>query len=1294
MNKKSFIRWLILFITVSLVAINIVAVKQLFLEEDLLALLPNDEPVISDFKIIVGKFKALDAMYFDITSRSFDNTSDSNPSDDKRLEELHLDITETADMLNESLVGSDLFEVIYYQFNPEDMMVLFKQLSQHKACLLNKSDLLSFSEGLPPQEIENRLSEVRRMMIEPSGIFLKESISSDPLGLDSKLQAKFGLLNQEFSEAEIIDGRIWDRQERHILLIGITKEGSSDSNKNGVIIDKIDGIINRLNNDHPNVRVSYTGGHRASLDNATVIKSDVQRSLTGAMIGIALLGLLFFRHKSFIFLVYLPIVFGVAATTILLSLFSPALSAISLGCSVVLIGIVVDYGIHILYRVEIDADKCDAHSSVRSIALPLTIGACTTAGGLLCLVASTFPGQQQMGAFGAIGVLISAIYAGLALPWLVGSAKPKTGGFKISLAQCCQRLLGWREKYSVYFTILSVIIIVTALFGIKRLRFDGDPAKLNYLKAEHLDDQNLILDTWGEFSLTSVVVRGSTYQDALEKNDKLAGLLAQLQLDNVIEVYSTISAILPSRETQRSNRNDWIPFWSGPDGMRLRRDLDTKAAGLSFSKQAFSNFYKQIENPLDDDISIEMFQDTAFHKILTGRIVHSQDENLVMSTFRAAPGKYGQAVSFIKECMPNIVVTNSRKLVESITLLIREQMLKIAVLACLVVTICLFFFLKRIELVLWTLLPVVFSLVLTLGILGWAGVGINLFSCLFVVFIFGVGIDYSVFLVCSYLDAYRNNCSYIENTFGAVIICTLTTIGGFILLALAEHPALFSIGITGLTGILSSLLAAILIVPMFHSVIFPSGGRYGTFTIHKQLCSIPVFLIGFIRALTYVLVMRPIMRLRYYNQKQKQARYARSFIHNTSSLIIRSYIWSGVVKGEYINADKENFQKPGIIVSNHISSSDISIIQALPVDMVMMVKKWVWKLPIFGVLVRDAGYLLVDDVDPEVLFEKSKELLSEGVSVMTFPEGTRSRSGQIQRFHNGVFELAKRTGADVIPVLIVGSQDMMPLGSFWVNWSRPIARVFDRITQANYDYNTQARQFASDVRKLLERNKHESNKKAQSGNHFLKNIRDMYAYRGTMLEYYVSGKLGIDPIYKHLDDYMPDDGSILDVGCGCGLAGNILSKKSDLRQIVGIDLDEKKIHIARQTAIYNDNLNFDLRDVCDLEAFEADGILLIDVLHYWDKKKQKALISRICKFLNKGGKLLFRDACRTNSWKHQLTQWSEVFSTRIGQNPKGDGLNFADIDFYLTEFKRNGLVLEKKLDHLGKGSNITLLFSK
>ena len=196
------------------------------------------------------------------------------------------------------------------------------------------------------------------------------------------------------------------------------------------------------------------------------------------------------------------------------------------------------------------------------------------------------------------------------------------------------------------------------------------------------------------------------------------------------------------------------------------------------------------------------------------------------------------------------------------------------------------------------------------------------------------------------------------------------------------------------------------------------------------------------------------------------------------------------------------------------------------------------------------------------------------------------------------------------------------------------------------------------------------------------------------LEYYISGKLCIDPIYKHLNDYMPDEGTILDVGCGYGLIGNILSKKSGLRQIVGIDLDEKKIHIARQTAMCNDNLNFDLRDVCDLDAFEADGILLIDVLHYWGKEKQKAVISKICRFLNKGGKLLFRDVCKTNSWKHQLTRWSEVFSTSIGQNHKGDGLNFADIDFYLTEFKCNGLVLEKKLDHLGKGSNITLLFSK
>ncbi len=1286
-------RWFVLFVTVFIVAINIVAMKYLFLEEDLMSLLPDDEPVISDFKTVIDEFKALDAMYFDITSRGFVKISDSDSVEDSQVD-LHEEITDTADTLNASLVATGLYDVIYYQFNPEDMMMLFQQLSRHKASLLNKSDLLSFSEGLPPQEIENRLAEVRRMMMEPSSFFLKDSISSDPLGLDGKLQAKFGLLSQEFSDAEIVDGRIWDSGGEHLLMIGIMKEGSSDTNVNAAIIDEIDGILSQLNADHPKVRISYTGGHRAALDNATVIKSDVQRSVTGAMIAIALLGLLFFRHKSFIFLVYLPMVFGVAATTILLSVFSPALSAISLGCSVVLIGIVVDYGIHILYRVESDAGKCDAHRSVRSIALPLTIGACTTAGGLLCLSASTFPGQQQMGVFGTIGVLISAIYAGLALPWLVGFTKPKAGGFKISLTKPCRRLLDWRKKYSIYFTAFTVLMIVVAVFGIQRLRFEGDPAKLNYLKGEHLDDQNLIMDTWGEFSFTSVVVRGVTYEDALKKNDKLAALLAQLKLDNVIENYSTISPVLPSKETQRVNRDDWSPFWLGPDGLRLCRQLDEKAASLSFSQKAFSKFYKQIENPIDDDIDIEMFQGTAFDKILSGRIVRSDDESLVMSTFRVVPGKYNQAVTLIRESMPGVVITNSSKLIESITMLVRQQMLKIAVLACLVVSVCLFMFLKRIELVLWTLLPVVFSLVLTLGVLGWAGVGINLFSCLFVVFIFGVGIDYSVFLVSSYVDSYRSNRNYIEETFGAVIICTLTTISGFLLLAVAEHPALFSIGVTGLTGILSSLLAAILIVPMFHNVIFPAEGQFGTFSFRKQLCAIPVLLIGILRAIAYAFFMRPITKIRYRNDKQKQAQYARRFLHNTSWLIIHFNIWSGIVKDGYTNADKKNFEKPGIIICNHTSSSDISMIQALPVEMVMIVKKWVCRLPMFGGLIRDAGYLLVGGDDSETLLEKSKQLLSEGVSIMLFPEGTRSRTGKIQRFHNGAFELAKRTGADIIPVQIAGSADMMPLKSFWIDWSSPQIKVLDRITKDNYDYSNTARQFANDTRKSYEDRSHTLNRIAQSGRHFLKKIRDMYSYRGTIVEYYIAGKLGIDPIYRHLDDYMPVEGEILDVGCGWGLASNILSKRSDLRGIVGIDLDEKKINIARQTARYNDNLNFELQDVCDLDFFEADGILLIDVLHYWDKEKQKVLIAKICKFLNDGGKLLFREACKSDGWKHKITQWSEVFSTKMGYNPKGDGLNFADIDFYLTEFKRNGLVLQEKLDHLGKGSNMTLLFTK
>src|SRR6185503_4758224 len=112
------------------------------------------------------------------------------------------------------------------------------------------------------------------------------------------------------------------------------------------------------------------------------------------------------------------------------------------------------------------------------------------------------------------------------------------------------------------------------------------------------------------------------------------------------------------------------------------------------------------------------------------------------------------------------------------------------------------------------LLPLGLGLLWTLGILGWAGEKLNLVNAVFIVFLFGVGIDYSIFVATGYLQRFRSGLDRTAEMRASVLLCALTTCAGFGTMALARHPVLHSIGMIAGVGIGCATLAAQLFVPV------------------------------------------------------------------------------------------------------------------------------------------------------------------------------------------------------------------------------------------------------------------------------------------------------------------------------------------------------------------------------------------------------------------------------------------------------------------------------------------------
>jgi 1-acyl-sn-glycerol-3-phosphate acyltransferase len=120
-----------------------------------------------------------------------------------------------------------------------------------------------------------------------------------------------------------------------------------------------------------------------------------------------------------------------------------------------------------------------------------------------------------------------------------------------------------------------------------------------------------------------------------------------------------------------------------------------------------------------------------------------------------------------------------------------------------------------------------------------------------------------------------------------------------------------------------------------------------------------------------------------------------------------------------------------VFVANHQSIYDIPIIfWSLPYQIRIIAKASLGRFPFLGWHLRRTGHMLVDRRHPDraAIFGRASKLMKQGLSLIVFPEGTRSRDGRVAPFKGGSFYLALGAGLPVVPISIVGSRHVMLKG--------------------------------------------------------------------------------------------------------------------------------------------------------------------------------------------------------------------------------------------------------------------------
>jgi len=151
----------------------------------------------------------------------------------------------------------------------------------------------------------------------------------------------------------------------------------------------------------------------------------------------------------------------------------------------------------------------------------------------------------------------------------------------------------------------------------------------------------------------------------------------------------------------------------------------------------------------------------------------------------------------------------------------------------------------------------------------------------------------------------------------------------------------------------------------------------------------------------------------------------------------------------------DRIQLPCIMVVNHLSFFDSYFMAALPFhDMIFAVGAWPFKMYWYTLFMRLARYLDVENTPWEQVVSTCQESFALNGAVLFFPEGHRSRTGELQPFYSGAFRLSKETGVPIVPLCITGTDTMLPPGQSFLHPTRVRLKALPPVDPADFQGRT------------------------------------------------------------------------------------------------------------------------------------------------------------------------------------------------------------------------------------------------
>lgn len=1071
---------------------------------------------------------------------------------ENKSKEDNFQLSETADTFLQKVerlkkyIGS-----VQGKVNDSEISETFDFVNQNLPLFLDENDYKEIERKLQKDSISKQVENNYVSLVSPTSLVTKEFIKKDPLGITYLGIKKLNALNIS-KDFKLEDNYIVTKDGKNLLLFIDPKNKSNDTKGNEIFVNQLNEIKDGINKQFKGkTELSYFGSPVIAVANAQQIKKDIQNTVMISMTVLLILLIYYFRNFFTPIIVFLPTVFSVLLALLILYFIKDKISAISLSVGAILIGITIDYALHILTHYK---HNNNIEELYKEITQPIVLSSATTAVSFLCLVFVRSEALKDLGLFAAITVILSSITALIIVPQLY---KPKQKGEHQS-TNFIDRIGSYPYEKNKPLIIGCSIIIVACLFGFRHVGFNEDIGDLNYIPKD-LKISEAKLQKLSDITSKSIytISYGNSEEEALTRNSLLSNFLEKEKKEGKILSYSSLGNVVLSEKDQKHRIETWKKFWDADKKNRTVSELVSSGNQFGFNSSAFDNF-NEVLNKNYTELSLKDYEKVKALQISE----FLSNENGFYTVSNVVKVDEKKRDHFIKDVEKHhdALAIDRQQMNENFLGLLKRDFSTLINYSLLAIVLTIIVFFRNFELTVLTMFPIVLTGVVTAGILYFLGLELNIFSTVVCTLVFGVGDDFSIFLTKAMQKEHTTGKNELPTYRTSIILAVFTTILSIGSLIFAKHPALHSLALVALIGMFSVIIITSTLYPFWFRLLITNRAKKGLSPITFRLflrCIISFFYYG-LGGLVFSLIGSVFVK----RSKGKTLDIIKLILAKflTSVLHISPFVRKRVIKNP-----AEDFSKPAVIIANHTSFLDTLAIAMATHKIIYLVNDWVYDSPVFGKLVRALGFYPVSQ-GIENGMEKLKEKIDQGYSLVVFPEAERSYTNDVKRFHKGAFYLAEQFGLDILPLYIHGNSEVLPKGDFIIYDGSITVKVGDRISKDDLSFGKNYSERTKKINAYFREKFAALRIELEDENYFRKKLFLSYLFKDSEMVKEVKDDFNAHKsVYFELNKHIARDASILHMADDFGQKDVLLTLYQAERRIFSLIKDEERRQTAMQT---------------------------------------------------------------------------------------------------------------------------------